>query len=108
MSERKKADRLAKRLRTQLDTATDETDKKRIAADLRTAEIDGVYARFFPHRERYISLYPVAGSGAEGEEEKGKEGKAAEATTRLSRHSRSIGHLYGTILSGLRGKVCRH
>jgi len=82
LSERKKADRLAKRLRTQLDTATDETDKKRIAADLRTAEIDGVYARFFPHRERYISLYPVAGSGAEGEEEKGKEGKAAEATSK--------------------------
>lgn len=81
MLERKKADRLAKRLRTQLDAATDETDKKRIAADLRTAEIDGVYARFFPHRERYISLYPVGGSGTAGEEEETKE-KAAEATSK--------------------------
>ncbi|KAH7037859.1 uncharacterized protein B0I36DRAFT_380985 [Microdochium trichocladiopsis] len=66
--ERKKADRLAKRLRTQLDATEDEAEKKKIAADLRTAEIDGVYARFFPHRERYISLYPVAGSGTEEDE----------------------------------------
>lgn len=74
--ERKKADRLAKRLRTQLGSTEDEAEKKDIAANLRVAEMDGVYARFFPHRERYISLYPVAESGASAK----KEDKAESAS----------------------------
>ncbi|KXJ94438.1 hypothetical protein Micbo1qcDRAFT_193609 [Microdochium bolleyi] len=81
--ERKKADRLAKRLRTQLESAEDEAEKKKIAADLRVAEMDGVYARFFPHRERYISLYPVAGSG-EADETDDKAGSASKAVQALN------------------------
>lgn len=70
MAERKKADRLAKQIRTQLESAEGE-EKERLQAELHIAEIDGTYARFFPHRERYISLYPVSGSSvSEKEEEK--------------------------------------
>ncbi|KAI8957125.1 hypothetical protein F5Y11DRAFT_104923 [Daldinia sp. FL1419] len=57
--ERKKADRLAKRIKTQLETAEDPEEVEKLKADLHKAEIDGIYARFFPYRERYISLYPV-------------------------------------------------
>lgn len=31
---------------------------------LHVAEMDSLYARYFPHRERYVSLYPVAVKGA--------------------------------------------
>ncbi|KAI1128520.1 hypothetical protein F5Y10DRAFT_277341 [Nemania abortiva] len=68
--ERKKADRLAKKIRTQLGAATDEEEKTRLQADLHIAEVDALYAKYFPHRERYVSLYPVSSSsdpGAEGE-----------------------------------------
>ncbi|KAI1752374.1 hypothetical protein F4782DRAFT_501608 [Xylaria castorea] len=58
--ERKKADRLAKQIRTQLETITDEEERKRLQADLHIAEVDALYAKYFPHRERYISLYPVS------------------------------------------------
>ncbi|RYO79025.1 hypothetical protein DL763_009442 [Monosporascus cannonballus] len=61
--ERKKADRLAKQIRKQLDNTTDEDEIKKLKADLHIAEIDGIYARNFPYRERYISLYPVASLG---------------------------------------------
>ncbi|KAI1144504.1 hypothetical protein F5Y05DRAFT_29235 [Hypoxylon sp. FL0543] len=61
--ERKKADRLAKRIRSQLKTATDEKEIEKLNADLHKAEIDSIYTRFFPYRERYISLYPVASLG---------------------------------------------
>lgn len=68
-TERKKADRLAKQLRNQLGTTTDEEERKKLEADLHVAEIDALYAKYFPHRERYISLYPVSslGSGVQGE-----------------------------------------
>ncbi|KAI0527791.1 hypothetical protein F5B22DRAFT_4367 [Xylaria bambusicola] len=66
--ERKKADRLAKQIRTQLEATTDEEERKKLQADLHTAEVDSLYARYFPHRERYVSLYPVSSSNAEGEE----------------------------------------
>ncbi|KAI0871194.1 hypothetical protein GGS24DRAFT_504034 [Hypoxylon argillaceum] len=67
--ERKKADRLAKKIRTQLGATTDEEEKKRLEADLHIVEVDSLYARYFPHRERYVSLYPVSSteSGAQGE-----------------------------------------
>ncbi|KAI1488104.1 hypothetical protein F5X96DRAFT_646918 [Biscogniauxia mediterranea] len=58
--ERKKADRLAKQIRTQLEAATDEEEIKKLKADLHIAKVDGLYARYFPHRERYISMYPVS------------------------------------------------
>ncbi|CAJ2510045.1 Uu.00g059450.m01.CDS01 [Anthostomella pinea] len=61
--ERKKADRLAKQIGTQLEMATDEAEIKKLKADLHVAEIDSLYARYFPHRERYESLYPVSSLG---------------------------------------------
>ncbi|KAJ8124450.1 hypothetical protein O1611_g9190 [Lasiodiplodia mahajangana] len=68
--ERKKADRLAKKIRTQLGATKDEEEEKRLQADLHIAEVDALYAKYFPHRERYVSLYPVSSSpdsGAQGE-----------------------------------------
>ncbi|KAI0857240.1 hypothetical protein F4860DRAFT_518100 [Xylaria cubensis] len=75
--ERKKADRLAKQIRTQLETITDEEEKKRLQADLRIAEVDALYAKYFPHRERYVSLYPVSSLS-----EKGAEAEEASAAAR--------------------------
>ncbi|KAI0121982.1 hypothetical protein F4814DRAFT_407116, partial [Daldinia grandis] len=57
--ERKKADRLAKRIKTQLETAEDPKEIEKLKAELHKAEVDSIYTRFFPYRERYISLYPV-------------------------------------------------
>ncbi|KAI1413739.1 hypothetical protein F5Y13DRAFT_160962 [Hypoxylon sp. FL1857] len=65
--ERKKADRLAKQIKSQLKTATDEKEIEKLNADLHRAEIDSIYTRYFPYRERYISLYPVASLGSSGE-----------------------------------------
>ncbi|KAI0105410.1 hypothetical protein GGR51DRAFT_519192 [Nemania sp. FL0031] len=70
--ERKKADRLAKKLRTQLEAATDKGEKKRLQADLHIAEVDALYAKYFPHRERYVSLYPVSSSSDSGAQEETK------------------------------------
>ncbi|KAI0010133.1 hypothetical protein F4779DRAFT_323465 [Xylariaceae sp. FL0662B] len=61
--ERKKADRLAKQIRSQLETAKSEQEIKKLETDLHTAEVDSLYARYFPHREAYVSLYPVASLG---------------------------------------------
>lgn len=66
--ERKKADRLAKQIRRQLENATDEEEVRRLKTDLHTAEIDSIYARNFPYREPYISLYPVARPGEKSED----------------------------------------
>ncbi|OTB08396.1 hypothetical protein M426DRAFT_7712 [Hypoxylon sp. CI-4A] len=68
--ERKKADRLAKQIRTQLETAEDPKEIEKLNADLHRAEIDSIYTRFFPYRERYISLYPVASLGKSANEKK--------------------------------------
>ncbi|KAI3343499.1 hypothetical protein F4824DRAFT_10672 [Ustulina deusta] len=57
--ERKKADRLVKQIRTQLESTMDEEERKKLQADLHIAEVDALYTRYFPHRERYVSLYPV-------------------------------------------------
>ncbi|KAL7627019.1 rRNA-processing protein efg1 [Parahypoxylon ruwenzoriense] len=61
--ERKKADRLAKQIKSQIETAKDDKEIDKLKADLHRAEIDSIYTRFFPYRERYISLYPVASLG---------------------------------------------
>lgn len=77
ISERKKADRLAKQIRKQLDSIIDEEEIKKLKADLHTAEIDSIYCRYFPHREPYISLYPV--SSAQGGEKSEDASIAAKA-----------------------------
>ncbi|KAI1213397.1 uncharacterized protein F4807DRAFT_264126 [Annulohypoxylon truncatum] len=74
--ERKKADRLVKKIKSQLETATDEKEIETLKADLHRAEIDSIYARYFPYRERYVSLYPVT---AQGEEKKEDTSSAAQA-----------------------------
>ncbi|KAI8635059.1 hypothetical protein F5Y19DRAFT_411394 [Xylariaceae sp. FL1651] len=61
--ERKKADRLAKQIRSQLEATTDEEETKKLQADLHIAEVDALYAKYFPHRERYVSLYPMSSLG---------------------------------------------
>ncbi|KAI1384609.1 uncharacterized protein F4822DRAFT_415706 [Hypoxylon trugodes] len=77
--ERKKADRLAKQIKSQLKRATDEKEIEKLQADLHKAEIDSIYTRFFPHRERYISLYPVASLGlsSNGDDEKPEDASSA-------------------------------
>ncbi|KAI1458294.1 hypothetical protein F4805DRAFT_425183 [Annulohypoxylon moriforme] len=74
--ERKKADRLSKKIKSQLETATDEKEIEKLNADLHRAEIDGIYTRYFPYRERYISLYPVT---AQGEDKKEDASSAVQA-----------------------------
>ncbi|KAI0883598.1 uncharacterized protein GGS22DRAFT_33552 [Annulohypoxylon maeteangense] len=66
--ERKKADRLAKKIKSQLKTATDEKEIEKLNADLHRAEIDSIYTRYFPYRERYVSLYPVTAQGEKKED----------------------------------------
>ncbi|KAI1762524.1 hypothetical protein GGR53DRAFT_532559 [Hypoxylon sp. FL1150] len=61
--ERKKADRLAKQIQKQLDKTTDAAEIEKLKADLHKANIDSLYTRYFPFRERYISLYPVQSLG---------------------------------------------
>ncbi|KAL1871350.1 hypothetical protein Daus18300_004716 [Diaporthe australafricana] len=55
--ERKKAERLRKKLKKQADEATDPEEKARIEADLHIADVDNHYTRYFPFLEKYESLY---------------------------------------------------
>ncbi|KAI1180113.1 hypothetical protein F4777DRAFT_574395 [Nemania sp. FL0916] len=71
--EKKKADRLAKQIRNQLEATTDEEERKRLQADLHIAEVDSLYAKYFPHRERYVSLYPVASGQSNGGDTKAED-----------------------------------
>ncbi|KAI1772399.1 hypothetical protein F4818DRAFT_171216 [Hypoxylon cercidicola] len=61
--ERKKADRLAKQIQSQLNKTTDAEEIEKLKADLHKAEVDSLYTRYFPFRERYVSLYPVSSLG---------------------------------------------
>ncbi|POS80128.1 hypothetical protein DHEL01_v201464 [Diaporthe helianthi] len=55
--ERKKAERLRKKLQKQAEERTDPEEEVRIAADLHIADVDYHYTRYFPFLERYESLY---------------------------------------------------
>ncbi|KAI1404061.1 hypothetical protein F4819DRAFT_174957 [Hypoxylon fuscum] len=61
--ERKKADRLAKQIQSQIDKSKDAGEIEKLKADLHKAEVDSLYTKFFPYRQRYASLYPVASLG---------------------------------------------
>ncbi|KAI2637365.1 hypothetical protein GGS21DRAFT_474414 [Xylaria nigripes] len=76
--ERKKAVRLAKQIQTQLDAATDEEERKNLQAKLHIAEVDALYAKYHPHRERYISLYPIP-SNVQGDTKKEDASSAARS-----------------------------
>ncbi|KAK3340456.1 hypothetical protein B0H65DRAFT_528960 [Neurospora tetraspora] len=68
--ERKKAMRLAKQLKKQLDETKDEAEIARLKADLHIAEVDLDYALYHPHMETYISLYPKSKDEATEKDEK--------------------------------------
>ncbi|PHH61818.1 hypothetical protein CDD81_7921 [Ophiocordyceps australis] len=55
--ERKKASRLVKQLRHQLETNTDPDDVPRLKQELHVAEVDEAYTRYHPHLEPYVSMY---------------------------------------------------
>jgi hypothetical protein len=67
-AERKKADRLAKQIQKRIEQCEDPEETKQLKNDLHFAEIDSIYAKFFPYREAYISLYPVATKDKSAEE----------------------------------------
>lgn len=55
--ERKKAARLAKQLRRQIEAEEDEEKKAALQKELHIAEVDEAYTINYPHIEAYISLY---------------------------------------------------
>lgn len=59
-AERKKAQRMAKQLRKQIEQANDPEEIESLKKDLHIAEVDTNYAIYYPFMERYISLYTVA------------------------------------------------
>ncbi|KAG6365177.1 hypothetical protein INS49_006785 [Diaporthe citri] len=69
--ERKKAERLRKKLKKQADEATDPGEKASIEADLHIADVDYHYTRYFPFLERYESLY-TASEDSKGDEAEGR------------------------------------
>lgn len=58
--ERKKAERMAKQIKKQIEQATDPEERVALKSDLHIAEVDAHYAKYFPFLERYVSLYPIA------------------------------------------------
>ncbi|KKY35949.1 putative rrna-processing protein efg1 [Diaporthe ampelina] len=67
--ERKKAERLRKKLKKQADEATDPEEKANIEADLHVADVDYHYTRYFPFLERYESLYTATENSKDDEAE---------------------------------------
>lgn len=67
--ERKKAERLRKKLKKQADEATDPEEKASIEADLHIADVDYYYTRYFPFLERYESLYTAPEDSKDDEAE---------------------------------------
>ncbi|KLU87467.1 rRNA-processing protein EFG1 [Magnaporthiopsis poae ATCC 64411] len=56
--ERKKAQRLVKKLQKELDEAKDPDEIAKLQKDLHIAQVDVNYAIYFPFLEQYVSLYP--------------------------------------------------
>ncbi|KAM3454525.1 hypothetical protein MY3296_002982 [Beauveria thailandica] len=83
--ERKKATRLVKQLKRQLEATTDDQERSKLQADLHIAEVDQAYTMHHPHAEMYISLYGTVkkdGGEDETEEKKTAAAKAALAAER--------------------------
>ncbi|KAJ2904589.1 hypothetical protein MKZ38_007568 [Zalerion maritima] len=60
--ERRKAERLVKRIRTYLREASDPNQVESLEADLHVAQVDVHYTKYHPHLKPYVSLYSKAGS----------------------------------------------
>ncbi|KAM3464642.1 hypothetical protein MY5147_006721 [Beauveria neobassiana] len=84
--ERKKATRLVKQLKRQLEATTDDHERSKLQADLHIAEVDEAYTMHHPHAETYISLYGTIkkddDEDATEEEKKTAAAKAALAAER--------------------------
>ncbi|KAF7563783.1 hypothetical protein G7046_g320 [Stylonectria norvegica] len=76
-AERKKAMRLAKQLRRQVEQNTSPDEAETLAQNLHIAEVDEAYTLYHPHAEPYISLYTSAkAQPATDDEEKTPKAKA--------------------------------
>ncbi|KAL7937653.1 hypothetical protein V8C35DRAFT_293115 [Trichoderma chlorosporum] len=80
--ERKKASRLVKQLKRQLEQETDADKTEKLRHDLHIAEVDEAYTLYFPHLETYVGLYSSAAKKTADEEET-EESKRAAAKAAL-------------------------
>jgi hypothetical protein len=92
-AERQKADRLAKQIEKQIPNTEDKDELEKLQQDLHVAQIDSLYAKFFPHREKYISLYSAALNASRVDS--GDESKSASLAARSLRSERP--KLWGVI-----------
>ncbi|KAF3071834.1 rRNA-processing protein efg1 [Trichoderma lentiforme] len=80
--ERKKASRLVKQLKRQLEQESDADKAEKIRHDLHIAEVDEAYTLYFPHLETYVGLYSSTAKKTSDEEET-EESKLAAAKAAL-------------------------
>ncbi|KAM4054712.1 rRNA-processing protein efg1 domain-containing protein [Hirsutella rhossiliensis] len=81
--ERRKASRLVKQLKRQMEQTPESDDTDRLKQDLHTAEVDEAYTLYFPHLESYVSLY---GSALSAEaDEGGSKTPSAKVSLRAER-----------------------
>ncbi|KAH8673607.1 hypothetical protein BX600DRAFT_508851 [Xylariales sp. PMI_506] len=90
--ERQKAERLAKQLEKRIAQCGDDEEVEQLNKDLHVARIDAIYAKFFPYREPYVSLY--SGPSLERQKEDSTATPASSAAKAL-RSERP--ELWGTI-----------
>ncbi|ETS80737.1 hypothetical protein PFICI_08266 [Pestalotiopsis fici W106-1] len=84
--ERQKADRLAKQLQKQIANTEDEEQLEKLKRHLHIAQIDSLYANYFPLREKYISLYSSVLKDSNGAQS-AEEAKAEAKSTNLAAKS---------------------
>ncbi|QYT01197.1 rRNA-processing protein EFG1 [Trichoderma simmonsii] len=80
--ERKKASRLVKQLKRQLEQESDAAKAEKLRHDLHIAEVDEAYTLYFPHLETYVGLYSSTAKKTSDEEET-EESKLAAAKAAL-------------------------
>ncbi|RCI16266.1 hypothetical protein L249_2144 [Ophiocordyceps polyrhachis-furcata BCC 54312] len=69
--ERRKASRLVKQLKRQMEQKPEPDEVKRLKQDLHVAKVDEAYTLYYPHAEPYISLYRKSRSTEADEDEDG-------------------------------------
>lgn len=80
--ERKKASRLVKQLKRQLEQESDADKAEKLRHNLHIAEVDEAYTLYFPHLETYVGLYSSTAKKTSDEEET-EESKLAAAKAAL-------------------------
>lgn len=86
-SERKKAERIAKQLKKQIEQSTDPEERLALEADLHIAEVDAHYAKYFPFLERYVSLYPIAKKSKDSEMDDEEKEAHEKSLAKLALHA---------------------